>query len=174
MNSSQNIADRKLTAIMFIDIFEYSKMMSQDEEATVKLLNEYEDVIKPIINNFGGTVVKELGDGWFCEFNSALNASKCSLKIHSDLAKYNKTSKNKFEISVRIGIHLGDVLTKGNDLIGDGVNVAARLEPLAQPGGICISESIYQNIRNHPEFNLESLGKISLKNICFGAAWNRF
>jgi class 3 adenylate cyclase len=157
--------DRKLAAIMFIDIFNYSKMMGEDEAETLKLLNDYESLVKPIIDNFGGTVVKELGDGWFCEFNSALRASECGLKIHKDLSNFNQTSQNKFEINVRIGIHLGDVIRKGTDLIGDGVNVAARIEPLAKPGGICISESVYQTIRNHPDFKLESLGKIALKNI---------
>jgi len=165
METIQENADRKLVVIMFMDIVNYSKMMGDDESETLKLLNDFESLVFPLLENFGGKIVKELGDGLFCEFNSALRASECALQIQNELNTYNKSSNNKFEILVRIGIHLGDVIKKGKDLIGDGVNVAARIEPLSVAGGICISESVYQTIRNQPDFELESLGEVKLKNI---------
>ncbi len=165
MENISNNTDRKLAAIMFIDIVDYSKMMGENEKETLKLLKDYDQIVQPTIESYGGTIVKELGDGLFCEFNSALGASECGIQIQRKLSTYNDTPQNTFKIFVRIGIHLGDVVKKGKDLVGDGVNVAARIEPLAFSGGICISESVYQTIRNQPDFKLESFGDIKLKNI---------
>jgi len=105
MQTIQENADRKLVVIMFMDIVNYSKMMGDDESATLKLLNDYESLVFPILENFDGKIVKELGDGLFCEFNSALRASECALQIQNELNTYNKSSNNKFKILVRIGIH---------------------------------------------------------------------
>ena len=158
---------RQILAIMFIDIVGYSKKMSQDEPETLRLLDNYQDLVVPIIEKYDGAVIKFLGDGLFCQFNSAINSIDCGLAINQALDDYNNTSDSKFDIQVRIGIHMGDVIKKGDDLFGDGVNVAARIESKAQPGGICITGTIYSAISSHPRFEITPMGKVDLKNIDF-------
>jgi len=156
---------RKLAAIMFTDIVGYSQMMSKDEDLTFKLLQDYDSIVTPIIDQHNGQILKKLGDGLFCEFSSAIEAVECSIEIQESLHKFNKTASKNFELMVRIGLHVGDVIKKGSDLFGDGVNVAARIEPLAPPGGIYASDSIYSAISSHPRFTIKNLGQRSLKNI---------
>jgi serine/threonine protein kinase/class 3 adenylate cyclase len=156
---------RKLAAIMFADIVGYSRMMGENETLTVNLIQEYENIVTPIIENYNGKILKKMGDGLFCEFSSALEAVDCANQMHSALDSYNQTKQHKFLLTIRVGIHLGDVVTKGDDLYGDGVNVAARIEPIAPPGGICISQSIHSVISNHSKYEFVSLGKRTLKNI---------
>jgi len=158
---------RKLAAIMFIDIVGFSQMMGLDEDQTLRLLKEYEKIVTPVIQNFRGTVLKKLGDGLFCEFSSAVGAVNCAIKIHETLDTFSQSASDNFKMLVRIGIHLGDVVIMHNDLYGDGVNVAARLERIAPPGGICISQAIYSAISSHPKFKIISLGEIRLKNIAY-------
>ncbi len=156
---------RKLAAIMFTDIVGYSQMMSKDEDLTFKLLEEYDSIVTPIIDQHNGQILKKIGDGLFCEFSSAIEAVECSIEIQKLLHKFNKTAAKNFELMVRIGLHVGDVIKKGNDLFGDGVNVAARIEPLAPAGGIYVSDSIYSAISSHPRFKIINIGQHSLKNI---------
>jgi serine/threonine protein kinase len=156
---------RKLAAIMFTDIVGYSQMMSKDEDVTFKLLQDYDSIVTPIIAQHNGQILKKIGDGLFCEFSSAIEAVECSIEIQKSLHKYNKTASKNFELMVRIGLHVGDVIKKGSDLFGDGVNVAARIEPLAPPGGVYVSDSIYSAISSHPKYTIVNLGQRSLKNI---------
>jgi class 3 adenylate cyclase len=156
---------RKLAAIMFTDIVGYSRMMGKDEEATIRLLEDYEDILSPTIDRHKGQILKKIGDGLFCEFSSAIDAAECSLEIQSLIRDYNQKKAKKNSMLVRIGIHVGDVIKKENDLFGDGVNVAARIEPLAPPGGIYISDSVHSAISSHPRFKIKNIGLSSLKNI---------
>jgi serine/threonine protein kinase len=156
---------RKLAAIMFIDIVGYSRMMGKDEEATIKLLEEYESLVSPLISRHKGIILKKIGDGLFCEFSSAIDAVDCSLEIQKTIHGYNQKSAQRNNIYLRIGIHVGDVIKKNNDLFGDGVNVAARIEPLAPPGGIYISDSVHSAISSHPRFKIRDIGLSALKNI---------
>lgn len=156
---------RKLAAIMFADIVGYSRMMGENETLTVNLIQEYENIVSPIIENYNGKILKRMGDGLFCEFSSALEAVDCASQMHSALDSFNQSKQHKFLLTIRVGIHLGDVVTKGDDLYGDGVNVAARIEPIAPPGGICISQAIHAVISNHSKYEFVSLGKRTLKNI---------
>jgi len=156
---------RKLAAIMFADIVGYSRMMGENETQTVNLIQEYEAIVTPIIENLNGKILKKMGDGLFCEFSSALEAVDCANQMHKALNSFNQTKQHKFLLTIRIGIHLGDVVTKGDDLYGDGVNVAARIEPIAPPGGICVSQAIYSVISSHSKYEFIPLGKRSLKNI---------
>jgi class 3 adenylate cyclase len=156
---------RKLAAIMFADVVGYSRMMGEDEQETLRLLNDFETNVTPMIEQKGGAVLKKVGDNLFCEFSSALNAVDCSLQIQTFLEEYNKDRPENFKCLVRISIHVGDVVKKDNDLFGDGVNLTARIQPLAPPGGICISKDVLSAIRSHAKFEIVSLGKHKLKNI---------
>jgi len=156
---------RKLAAIMFTDIVGYSRMMGKDEEATIRLLEDYEDILSPTIDRHKGRILKKIGDGLFCEFSSAIDAVECSIEIQTLIRDYNQKKAKKNSMLVRIGIHVGDVIKKDNDLFGDGVNVAARIEPLAPPGGIYISDSVHSAISSHPRFKIKIIGLTSLKNI---------
>jgi len=156
---------RKLAAIMFTDIFRYSHMMGKDEEKTFKLLEDYDTLVTPLIHKQNGQILKKIGDGLFCEFSSAIDAVECSLDIQTSIHDYNQKKAKKNNILVRIGIHVGDVIKKDNDLFGDGVNVAARIEPLAPPGGIYVSDSVHSAISSHPKFKIKNIGPSSLKNI---------
>ena len=156
---------RKLAAIMFTDIVGYSRMMGQNEDETFQLLEEYDNLVSPIIKSHNGSILKKLGDGMFCEFSSAVNAVECALAIQNTLYEYNKSSTGPYQLMIRIGIHVGDVIKKEDDLFGDGVNVAARIETLAPPGGIYISDSVHSAVSSHPRFVIKELGLHSLKNI---------
>jgi serine/threonine protein kinase len=157
--------DRKLVAIMFADIAGYSRMMGEDESETLSLLKYYAINVPPIIQEHNGVVLKKVGDSLFCEFSSALKAVEAAVHMQEYLNEYNQTRPERFKLLVRIGIHVGDVVRQDDDLFGDGVNIAARIQPLAEPGGICVSDSVFSAIRGHPEFQIASLGKPKLKNI---------
>ena len=159
--------ERKLSAIMFTDIVGFSTMMGKNEEETLKLLHDYESIAAPIVQKHDGRILKEIGDGLFCEFKSALKAADCATEIQKLLFGYNESKPDEFKLKVRIGIHMGDVVKKGDDLLGDGVNVAARIEPLAPPGGIYVSEAIFSAISSHPQFQTISLGQRKLKGLSY-------
>ena len=141
-----SIEERKLAAIVFTDICEFTELMSRDENKAMALLEQQRTLLKPIIKNFNGERVKEIGDGILISFPSAVKAVTCSLEIQRILA-------HNPDLTLRIGIHIGDVIKKGNDVFGDGVNIASRLEPLAEPGGICVSERVHEDIKNKPDIS---------------------
>ena len=138
--------ERKLAAIVFTDICGFTELMGRDETKAMALLDQQRALLKPIISNFNGEWLKEIGDGVLISFPSAVKAVTCSLEIQRILA-------HNSELTLRIGIHIGDVIKKGGDVFGDGVNIASRLEPLAEPGGICVSERVHEDIKNKPEIS---------------------
>jgi class 3 adenylate cyclase len=154
---------RKLSAIMFTDIVGYSKMMGADEAGTMAFLKFHNALMREEIAKNGGRVIKTVGDAFLADFNSAVNAVKCAVSVQKRFLRHNQeTGKNQ---QVRIGIHIGDVVISENDIFGDGVNIAARIQPIAEPGGICISQDVYNHIKNKVEFHTVSLGPKELKNI---------
>lgn len=149
---------RKLAAIMFTDIVGYTATMARDERQALKILEQTRNVLQPLIKAHAGQWLKEMGDGTLSAFESATEAVNCALEIQRELARTGS-------FKLRIGIHVGDVLFEGGDVFGDGVNVAARIEPLAQPGGISVSDPVYDAIRNKPEIDAVFLGQKQLKNM---------
>ena len=158
--------DRKLVAIMFADIVSYSRMMGANEEMTLKILADFESISIPIVEKLKGILIKKNGDEIFCQFDSAKNAVDASLEIQDKLSSYNDSRPKDFKLEVRIGIHIGDVVKREDgDIHGDGVNVAARIQPLASPGGICVSGAVSESLSSHPDYNIISKGEQELKNI---------
>jgi len=156
---------RKLAAIMFTDIYGYSRLMSQDEQRAIAMLAEHDRLTEGVIHSFEGRILKRMGDAIFADFNSSVDALRCAIKIQEELRAYNQGKKENERILIRIGLHEGDVIVMGDDLFGEGVNVAARLEPLADPGGICVSEALYQSVRNSTPIEAIRVGQVELKNI---------
>jgi len=156
---------RKLAAIMFTDIVGYSRIMSADERHGLKLLNQHDAILMPIIEKRNGKVLKKMGDAVFAEFNSSVNAVECAIEIQTVLKEFNQEKELNDKIIIRIGIHMGDVVVHGDDLFGEGINVAARLEPLAEPGGVCMSQVVYQSVRAQMDINAIKVGEVELKNI---------
>jgi class 3 adenylate cyclase len=156
---------RKLSAIMFTDIKGFSKRMGEDEEGTFRLLKEQMQSVNPIIEKYDGRVVKTIGDAIMGDFASVLNAVKCAVDIQKLLHRTNQNRSEQEKLIIRIGIHLGDVILSENDLYGDGVNIAARLEGIAPPGGISVSEIVYSSVRSQLPLNFQDTGLKSLKNI---------
>tara|TARA_Y100000590_G_scaffold458401_1_gene613043 strand:+ start:1704 stop:2789 length:1086 start_codon:yes stop_codon:yes gene_type:complete len=150
--------ERKLAAIVFIDIVDYSTLMHENEEQAFHLLSLQKDVVYPIITKYNGSIIKEMGDGLLLSFNSAIEAVQCSLQIQAKIEFIEN-------LNYRVGIHLGDVIIEKNDAFGDGVNIASRIQHIAEPGQVCISKSIFEAIQNHPKIKSFSLGKKKLKGI---------
>ena len=149
---------RKLAAIMFTDMVGYTSLMQKDEDKARELIERHRAHMKPFVEKHGGEIIQYVGDGTFCRFDSAKEAVNAAVEIQ-------KVLELEPEINLRIGIHVGDVVIKGDEVYGDGVNIASRLEPLAEPGGVCISGRVYDDIRNQPDMNAEFLGEKSLKNV---------
>jgi len=150
---------------MFADIVSYSRMMGANEKEALKLLADFDKLSIPVIEKFNGELIKKNGDEIFCEFNSAKHAVDASIEIQNALASYNDSRPKDFKLEVRIGVHIGDVVKKDDDIFGDGVNVASRIQPLAAPGGICISGAVSDALSSHPDYNIVSKGKQELKHI---------
>ena len=155
---------RKTRAIVLSDIQGYSRMMGENESLALRLLEEHNAVCVPIIKQGGGTILKYIGDAILSSFESASDAVQCAVAIQRALTARNAERPGE-KIVVRIGIHIGDVVFKDGDVFGDGVNIAARIEPLAEPGGIAISQTVYDMVKARPEIQTVSLGPKELKNI---------
>ena len=155
--------ERRLAAVMFTDIVGFTAMSQQDEKHALQILESHNDMLRPIFAKYGGTEVKTIGDSFLVEFKSALAASECAIEIQRMLGEVNKNTAAP--VMVRIGLHLGDVVRQGNDIFGDAVNVASRIRPLAEPGGICLSEEVYSVIRNKISNPIEMVSWVSLKNV---------
>jgi len=156
---------RKLSAIMMADVSGFSRLMGADDEGTVNLIRDFHRRVQGLIERFEGRVVDTAGDSVFGEFDSVVNAVRCARQIQADLANTNADHPVDRRIETRIGVHLGDVIIEDYRVYGDGVNIAARLEPLAEPGGICLSEAVYQQVRDKLDLPVEDLGLRELKNI---------
>jgi adenylate cyclase len=156
---------RKLTAILSADVKGYSRLMGGDEEWTLRTLNTYKEVMGSLIQQYRGRVVGTAGDSVLAEFASVVDAVQCGVEIQQVLRARNALLPEDRRMEFRIGINLGDVIEEGDSIYGDGVNIAARLEGLAEAGGICISESAYQQIENKLPLRYEYLGEHAVKNI---------
>src|SRR6516225_5002463 len=156
---------RRLAAILAADIAGYSRLMGADEVGTVQALREHRAAAEPLIAEHGGRVVKTTGDGLLIEFGSVVGAVECALGLQRLAVERNTGTPAERQMEWRIGIHIGDVLIQGDDILGDGVNIAARLEGIAEPGGICISEDTFRQVRGKVEAEFVDLGEQSLKNI---------
>src|SRR5438552_4851384 len=156
---------RKLAAIMFTDMVGYSALSQRDEKLAQELLEEHRRLLREIFPRFNGTEIKTIGDAFLVEFGSALEAAQCAIEIQRTLAKRNADIAPDRRIELKIGIHIGDVVHRGGDVYGDGVNIASRIEPVAGPGGICVSMDVERQIRNALEARFEMLAPTDLKNI---------
>ena len=157
--------NRKLTAILSADAKGYSRLMGQDEVGTVQLLKECREIMTQLIHQGQGRVVDSPGDNLLAEFGSVVDATGCAVKIQEKLKTRNAELSEDKRLEFRIGINLGDVLEDGDRIYGDGVNIAARIEGLADPGGVCISRTAYDQLKNKLELGFEYLGEHSVKNI---------
>src|SRR5882724_3677792 len=157
--------ERKLTAILSADVKGYSRLMGDDEVATVRTLTAYREVMATLIQQHHGRVVDSPGDNLLAEFASVLDAVQCAVEIQQELKLKNADLPAPRKMEFRIGINLGDVIVEGERLYGDGVNIAARLEGLAEAGGICIAGTVYDQIKTKLALGYEDLGTQAVKNI---------
>ena len=139
---------RKLTAILSADVKGYSRLMGEDEEGTIRTLNAYMEVMTGLIQKHQGRIVGTAGDSILAEFASVVDAVRCAVEIQEELKDRNKEFPENRRMEFRIGVNLGDVVEEGDKILGDGVNIAARLESLAEAGGICISGTVYDQVKN--------------------------
>ncbi len=158
-------AKRKLSAILSADVKGYSRLMGEDELATVRTLEAYREMIAEVIRNYSGRVVDSPGDNLLAEFSSVVDAVESAVEIQRELKAKNAELPEKRKMEFRIGINLGDVIEEGERIYGDGVNVAARIEGLAEGGGICISRNSYEQVKNKLNLGYQYLGEHSVKNI---------
>ena len=156
---------RRLAAIMFTDMVGYSALSQKNEALALDLLDEHRKLLRNVFAQHDGREIEAVGDGFFVEFPSALAGANCAVEIQRTLHERNGSAPLERRIEVRVGLHLGDVVAQGDRVHGDGVNIAARIEPLAEPGGICISEDVARQIQNKLELPLRRLGTGDLKNI---------
>ncbi|MCP5080857.1 MAG: tetratricopeptide repeat protein [Alphaproteobacteria bacterium] len=158
--------DRKLTTILVADVVSYSRLMAADEAGTLASLNsQRREINEPKTAHYGGRVVKLMGDGTLMEFGSVVDAVNFAVDVQRSVAAHNELVPEDRRIRYRIGINIGDVLVEGDDIYGDGVNVAARLEGLADPGGICISETVFEHTRNKLDVQVDELFEQEVKNM---------
>src|SRR3974390_2336639 len=157
---------RRLTAILAADVAGYSRLMGADEEGTHERLRAHlAELIHPKIEEHRGRVVKNTGDGLLAEFSSIVDAVRCALDVQRGMAERNAEVPHEKQIEFRIGINVGDIIIDRGDIFGDGVNVAVRLEGLAKPGGICISDDAHRQVRSKFDVTFEDVGERQLKNI---------
>ena len=156
---------RRLAAIMAIDVVGYSRLMGEDEAGTARAVREHREAARPIVAGRGGRIVKTMGDGLLLEFPSVVDAVECAIAIQKLMAGRNAEIPEAWRIVYRVGVHLGDVLIDGEDILGEGVNIAARLEGICEPGGVLISSSANEHVRGRIEAEFVDLGEKVLKNI---------
>jgi TolB-like protein/class 3 adenylate cyclase/Flp pilus assembly protein TadD len=156
---------RKLAAILSADVEGYSRLMDDDEEATVRTLTAYRNAINDLVQQYRGRIVDSPGDNILAEFTSVVDAVNCAVEIQQELAKRNTALPDERKMQFRIGVNLGDVIDEEERIYGDGVNIAARIESLSESGGICISHSAYDQIKNKLKLGYEYLGEHEVKNI---------
>jgi len=157
MSNSPKV-ERKLAAIMFTDIEGYTESMSCDESQAITAVKKKRSIIQPLIKEYNGVFVKEIGDGTLSYFSSAIDASTCAVKLQ-------ELTYDEDHLNLRIGLHIGDIVFDGQDVFGEGVNIASRLESLSPVGGVCVSKTVYDELENKKEFNGTSLGLQSLKGV---------
>ncbi|MCX5838560.1 MAG: hypothetical protein NTW71_08590 [Deltaproteobacteria bacterium] len=157
--------ERRLSTILVADVFGYSRMMQENEERTVEIFRGHREIFDGLLRQHHGRIFNTAGDAVLAEFPSAVEAVRCATEIQTALRTRNEHLPPEQRMLFRIGVNLGDVIVQGNDLLGDGVNVAARIQTIAEPGGICLSGSVYDQIRNKLSLQFKQLGERSFKNI---------
>src|SRR5450631_1524086 len=158
--------ERRLAAILAADVAGYSRLMGTDEEGTLRQLKAHrKELVDPKITEHRGRIVKTTGDGMLVEFVSVVDAVRYAVDIQRGMAERNANVAPDRRIEFRIGINVGDIISDENDIYGDGVNVAARLEALAEPGGIMVSRNVYDQVRDKLSFGFEDMGEQTVKNI---------
>src|SRR6476620_4207166 len=163
---TDNRIERRLAAILAADVVGYSRLTGLDEEGThIRLRQHLRSFAGPKISEHRGKVVKYTGDGMLAEFASVVDAARCAIEIQRGMAEQNATVPQVKRIEVRIGTHLGDIIVDERDIFGDGVNIAVRLEGIADPGGVCISDDAQRQIRGKVDIILDDMGPQVLKNI---------
>jgi TolB-like protein/class 3 adenylate cyclase/Flp pilus assembly protein TadD len=158
-------ATRRLAAILAADVVGYSRLMGEDEVGTARAVREHREASRPIVAGLGGRIVKTTGDGLLLEFSSVVAAVECAIAIQKLMAERNAGTPEAKRVVYRIGVNLGDVLIEGDDILGDGVNIAARLEGICEPGGVLISGAAYDHVRGRIDAAFGDLGEKTLKNI---------
>lgn len=157
--------DRKLVAILAADVVNFARHMERNEERTLELLSDRREIIDKLVEAFAGRVTGTAGDSVIAEFASVIDAVDCAVKIQTTVVQANKEVGDEGSLSFRIGINVGDVMVKDADIFGDGVNVAARLESIAEPDGICVSRGVHEYVRKQSIYVFEDLGEQRVKNI---------
>ena len=158
--------ERRLAAILAADIAGYSRLMGADEEGTLERFKALRgELVDPKIGEHRGRIVKTTGDGILIEFPSVVEAVSCAVAVQQAMAERNAGTSQDRRIAFRIGVNLGDIIVEDGDIHGDGVNIAARLEGIAEPGGVCISEDAFRQVRDKVDAEFDDLGEQSLKNI---------
>jgi adenylate cyclase len=158
--------ERRLAAILAADVAGYSRLMEADEEGTLSRMNSHRrELLEPKVAEHRGRIVKRTGDGALIEFGSAFDAVRCAIEVQRGMGERNASAPVDKHIELRIGVHVGDIIIEDDDIFGDGVNIAARLEGIAQPGGICISDDTYRQVHSKIDANFEDMGEQPLKNI---------
>ena len=158
--------ERRLAAIVAADVAGYSRLMHENEEATyAKVTALLADAVAPAIAEHGGRIVKNTGDGFLAEFPSAVEAVRTAVQFQTRIGELTIDDAEDRRIAFRVGVNIGDVIVEPHDIFGDGVNIAARLESIAEPGGICVSSAAYDQIRDKVEIEFVDLGEQNLKNI---------
>lgn len=163
---TEQTGTRRLAAIMFTDIKDFSRRMQKDEEATMRMLRIHNTMMTQTVTKYGGKVIKTVGDAFLVSFGSVVAATQCAIEVQQDFHRYNDQMKIEDDkITVRIGVHLGDVIETDKDIFGDGVNIASRIQSIAEVGGLNISESVYQQVKNKLNIRVINLGVPQLKGI---------
>jgi TolB-like protein len=158
-------SERRLAAIMFTDMVGYTALGQKNESLSLALVEEQRKLIRPILARHSGREIKTMGDAFLLEFPSALDAVRCAYDIQRATREFNITLPSEKRVHLRVGVHLGDVVESQGDISGDAVNVASRIEPLAEDGGVCLTQQVYDHVQNKFEVPLVSKGKMSLKNV---------
>jgi class 3 adenylate cyclase len=162
---SAQFLERKLSTILSADVAEFSRLMGEDEEQTLRVFRGHKKVFESVVALHNGRIFNTAGDAILAEFPSAVEAVRCATDIQAALRTRNDQLAPNRQVRFRIGINLGDILIQGQDLMGDGVNVAARLQTAAEPGGVCISGTVHDQIRNKLSMSFHSMGEMNFKNI---------
>jgi len=156
---------RRLTTVLCADVHGYSRLMGTDEAATLAMLRRYRTAIAGLVERHDGRIVNTWGDAVIAEFASVVEAVQCAVEIQQEISSQNSDPPDAHQMRFRIGINLGDVMVDGSDIFGDGVNIAARLQELAEPGGVVVSASVYDQVHNKLSVGFDCLGLQQMKNV---------
>ena len=161
----RDAVERRLAAILCADVVGYSRLMADDEDATVRTVTAYREQIELHVRQVRGRLVDFTGDNFLAEFRSPSQAVRCAVEIQQVLRALNANLSTERKMQFRMGVHLGEVRAEGERLFGTGINIAARLEGLAEPGGLCISSKVYDEVRGKLDLGFEDLGEQEVKNL---------